>query len=163
MDNSDQKSEKTEVKTLAERLYDAEQLFEERNEKVRQRYNERRIKDIEASMKVLDEQGIDYYRRLKMPSMVEGLPVLVVVKKPSSDVYKRYQSRIHRAKKDKNAVILDTTEIASAAKEVSASVIVYPDKETFNAMCLEWESLRSSAGFAAIKLQESEDEELGNG
>jgi hypothetical protein len=111
--------------------------------------DEQYAKDVERVDELEAEHGNDRVSVLKMPSFVAGLPTLVVVSTPTQLVFHRFRQMVRKAN--------GNTEAMGAAKDLlSASVVAFPDAETYARMRESWPSIHDNVGLEAIRLGESE-------
>jgi hypothetical protein len=89
-------------------------------------------------------------------SFEPGLPTLCVARMPSDGETKRYRARL----RPPDGKMGDPVQ---AAIEISASTVVYPDKETFEKMCAARPNLAVDLGAAAANLTRGREAAEGKG
>lgn len=111
--------------------------------------DEQYAKDVARVDELEAEHGNDRVSVLKMPSFVAGLPTLVVVTTPTQLVFHRFRQMVRKAS--------GNTEAMGAAKDLlAASVVAFPDPETYARMRESWPSIHDNIGLEAIRLGETE-------
>jgi len=114
-------------------------------------------KDLEQVDKLEMEHGDDRVAVLETSSFVAGLPTVVVVKTPGEEYFKRYRSKVRRARKQSGAV--DTEGVGAAADELAECTVIYPEKETYARMKKEWPSIHDNVIREAIRLGEAKEKD----
>jgi hypothetical protein len=99
------------------------------------------IADLKAQMDLELEHGIENVASLEVP-FTPGKPTKIIARLPKVVEMKRYRARVKG--RDPDAVL--------AAEEIADVARVYPDKETFDALCDERPGIKAQLGVAALKL-----------
>jgi hypothetical protein len=117
------------------------------------------VKDLLALEAAYEEHGYDSVATLVVPRYIADLPTMVLVKAAPADFVKLHRDRcIKGAKKG----VVDPMVAVRAASEVGRACIVYPDKDTVDAMREHFPSLHSEAGQVALELSRMREQEEGN-
>lgn len=135
--------------TAETRIAEIETRRSERKTATAKARAEQYAKDLEQIDLLEVEHGDDRVTVLTMPSFVEGLPTVVVVKTPEPAVFKRYRQMVRKAGQKYEA-------IGSARDMMAAECIAYPEKETYERMKESWPSIHDNVGTEAARLGESE-------
>lgn len=130
-------------------IEDIEKRREERRATTEKLRAEQYAKDLVEIDKLEEEYGPDRVKVLTTPSFVPGLPTVVVIRTPASDVFTRFRQMVRRS----NGKI---PEIGNARDLLAASVVVYPDAATYDRMKEQWPSVHDVVGHEAVKLGEAE-------
>jgi hypothetical protein len=109
---------------------------------------EQYAKDLEKLDELEIKHGDGAVAPVEVPAFCAGLPTMAIVRAPSSDEYKRFRDRIARAQAKGPAVVAAQDELASSCR-------VYPDVETYKAMCERYAGLHSSAVIAVVRLADA--------
>jgi hypothetical protein len=117
---------------------------------------EQREIDLDAIDALEVEHGDSNIAVLTVP-FTPGLPVMVAARCPKPAEIKRYQTRV-RTKKDGSA-----GDPIAAAEEIAACCRVYPDGDSYDALCTARAGLNVQLGVAAITLSAAKDEAEGKG
>ncbi len=120
--------------------------------------NTQKLVDLEAILALEVEHGEDI-ATLEANRFVPGQPVVVGVKAPSADYYKRYQQKVRRAGVAKNSDAL-----GAAGDELAKSCWVYPSEpEAQKAMLDAFPGLLASIFLRVTSLAEMRADDEKNG
>jgi hypothetical protein len=106
--------------------------------------------DVLAVTDLETEHGDESVTVLDVP-FTPGKPTKIAARLPTSHEMKRYRARVKG--KDPDAV--------AAAEEIADVVRIYPDKETFDALCAERSGIKAQLGVAALRLGAARSESEG--
>lgn len=108
--------------------------------------------DLEAVDALEVEHGEGSVAVLRVP-YTEGLPVLIVVRKPTSAELKRYRARLKEKRPD----------MVAAAEELADVVRLYPDADHYSLLRENRPGVHSQLGVESLKLSVAATEEEGKG
>jgi len=147
--------------TVQNRLQAAEEKLKERRKVANEAYNAQRADDMERIVEAIDAAGVSIHKRVRMPFLVDGLPVTVAVKQAGTLEMRRYKDRTKNFRRNKDNSV-DLSVYTKAYEELASSSVIWPDQETFAKMCAEFPTLKSDVGAIAVKLREADEEDEGN-
>lgn len=118
------------------------------------------VLDLQAYEAALEEHGYDAVKMLTLPRYIDGLPTFVCVKTATKDMVKVHRDRVLKARRDKGG---NPDPLASirAATEVGTMVVVYPDKDTVDAIKEHFPNVYRDAGVEGLNLAKLSSEEEG--
>lgn len=134
----------------------AEQRRAERKAEARKAYEVQRAKDLDAITDLEVEHGDSNVGVINVP-FTEGLPTAVACKCPSPALVKRFRDRV-KPKKDGHQ-----PDAVFAAEEIAGACRIFPDAETYAALCQARPGLAAQLGAKAIELATGRDESEGKG
>lgn len=112
--------------------------------------------DLEALDALEVEHGDTNVASVRVP-FSPGLPTLVVVRCPHPPEVKRYRARVTPSRDG------EKPDYVGPAEELAAVCLRYPDRETYERMCLARPGIGPQVGLEALKLASGKAESEGKG
>jgi hypothetical protein len=145
-----------ETKPALTPLEQSEARREARKAEVRKALETQLVIDLDAINELEIEHGDSNVAVIRLP-YTEGLPAAVACRCPKPAEVKRFRARL-KPKHEK-----DHPDQFAAAEELAAACRIYPDKETYDKLCVARAGIAGQLSGEAMKLATGKEEAEGKG